>query len=155
MKSPEDPAHPDQEPETVLFLCVGNSCRSQMAEGLVNHLLSPGLRAFSAGTHPARSVHAGAIATLKEIGIDISRHQPKSVEVFHNRSFDYTITLCHEAREICPVFPGARIQHHFNLADPAGAGGTQEEVWKVTRQVRDEIMESVIPWIRDNLEGKD
>lgn len=123
----------------ILILCTGNSCRSQMAEGLLKSL-NPTLQVFSAGTKPAERVHPLAIKVMKEVGIDIGGNKPKNVEEFVNDSFDYVITVCDDAKETCPVFIG-KVQHrlHIGFEDPAEAVGTEEEVLGVFRHVRDEI----------------
>jgi len=134
----------------VLFLCTGNSCRSQMAEGLVNHDLGDRVQAFSAGLIPSR-VHAKAIQVMKEIGIDISHHRSKHFKEFEGQSFDYAITLCDEAREACPVFPGATQQHHFGFMDPVIVSGSEDQILAVFRKVRVEIRRKVIPWLKEGL----
>lgn len=134
----------------MLFLCTGNSCRSQMAEGLVNHHLGPEVQAFSGGLLPSR-VNAKAIQVMKEIGIDISSHRSKHLREFEGQSFNYVITLCDEAREACPVFPGAVQQQHFGFIDPARATGTEDQVLSVFRNVRDAIRKEVIAWLKERL----
>ncbi len=121
----------------ILFLCTGNSCRSQMAEGFARKYL-PGADVWSAGTHPAQCVHPLAVQVMQERGIDISTHRPKTVSDVP-LPVDYVITLCGEAAEECPAFPGARQTEHWNLPDPARATGTDDEVLQVFRSVRDEI----------------
>ena len=123
----------------ILIICTGNSCRSQMAEGFLKSL-DPSLEVFSAGTKPEKQVNPNAIEVMKEIGIDISDHFPKLVDVFVNESFDYVITVCDNAKEACPVFFGS-VKHrlHMGYEDPADAKGTNEEILIVYRKVRDEI----------------
>ncbi len=121
----------------ILFLCTGNSCRSQMAEGFARKYL-PEADVWSAGTHPAQCVHPLAVQVMQERGIDISTHRPKTVSDVP-LPVDYVITLCGEAAEECPAFPGARQTEHWNLPDPARATGTDDEVLQVFRSVRDEI----------------
>ncbi len=121
----------------ILFLCTGNSCRSQMAEGFARKYL-PGADVWSAGTHPAQCVHPLAVQVMHEKGIDLSTHYPKIVSDVP-LPVDYVITLCGEAAEECPAFPGARQTEHWNLPDPARATGTDDEVLQVFRSVRDEI----------------
>ena len=125
----------------ILILCTGNSCRSQMAEGFLKSLDSS-LEVFSAGTNPAQRVNPNAIKVMNEIGIDISKNHPKKVDEFVNQSFDYVITVCDNAKEICPMFTG-NVKHklHIGFDDPADATGTEEEVLPVYRRVRDEIVE--------------
>ena len=123
----------------VLILCTGNSCRSQIAEGLLRQMF-PAWEIFSAGTDPADRVHPLAVEAMKEIGIDISSHYPKYVDRFISQSFDYVLTVCDSARETCPVFTG-QVRHrlHNDFFDPALATGTREERMQVFRSVRDEI----------------
>ena len=134
----------------VLFICTGNSCRSQMAEGLVTHDLGDCVQAFSAGLMPSR-VHSKAIRVMKEIGIDISHHRSKHFKEFEGQPFDYVITLCDEAREACPVFPGATQQHHISFMDPVIAEGLEDQILAVFRKVRDDIHKTVIPWLKERL----
>jgi arsenate reductase len=125
----------------ILILCTGNSCRSQMAEGFLKSL-DPSLEVYSAGTKPADKVHPKAIQVMKEIGIDISGGHPKSVDQFTRESFDYVITVCDHAKEICPFFTGkVAYRLHIGFDDPAETTGTEEEVLAVFRRVRDEIKE--------------
>jgi arsenate reductase len=125
--------------KSVLILCTGNSCRSQMAEGFLRSFDSS-LEVFSAGTKPALSVHPLAVKVMNEEWIDISRNMPKSVDEFLGRPFDYVITVCDGANESCPVFTG-KVEHrlHIGFDDPAEATGTKEEILAVFRRVRDEI----------------
>lgn len=121
----------------ILFLCTGNSCRSQMAEGFARRWLQ-GVDIWSAGTRPAERVHPLAIRVMHEKGIDITGQCPKTVSQVP-RPVDIVITLCGEAAEECPTFPGARLTEHWSLPDPAKATGTPEEVLQVFRAVSDEI----------------
>jgi arsenate reductase len=123
----------------MLILCTGNSCRSQMAEGFVRKL-HPEWEVYSAGTFPATRVHPLAVMVMAEVGIDISRRQPQPVQMFLERSFDYVITVCDDAREACPVFSG-EVAHrmHMGFFDPARAEGTEEERLTVFRKIRDQI----------------
>ena len=123
----------------VLFLCTGNSCRSQMAEGLLRHLAGDLFDVASAGVQPA-GLNPDAVATMKELGIDISGHRSKSMDEFLGQPFEWVITVCDAAREACPVFPGAASQLHWSFADPALAAGSVEERMAVFRKVRDEIV---------------
>jgi len=137
----------------VLFICTKNSVRSQMAEGLVNHDFSARFAAFSAGTAPA-SVHPLAIAAMREIGIDISRHRSKGLDGFARERFDYVITLCDQANESCPVFFGGTRRLHMGFPDPAAFEGGEEEKRKVFRKVRDQIREELGNFLREeNPEG--
>ncbi len=127
----------------VLVLCTGNSCRSQMAEALINHFLSDRWQAYSAGTQPAGYVHPLAIQALAELGI---QHQgkSKSVEVFLGQDFDVVITVCDDAAENCPVWLGKGKREHIGFSDPAKAEGSQAEKLAAFRQVRDEIRARII-----------
>ena len=122
----------------VLILCTGNSARSQMAEGLLRHDAGDRFMVESAGTRPSQ-VRPEAIAVMKELGIDISEHRSKSVDEFADREFDYVLTVCDNAKESCPVFPGHANRLHRNFEDPAAAEGTETERLAVFRRVRDEI----------------
>ncbi len=126
----------------VLFLCTGNSCRSQMAEALVNHDLAGRWEASSAGTHPAGFVHPLALRALAEVGID---HQgaSKPADVFRGQIFDLAVTLCGEAEEDCPAWLGPGRRAHLGFPDPARAEGSEEERLAVFRQVRDDIRSGV------------
>jgi arsenate reductase len=126
----------------VLFLCTANSCRSQMAEGIVNHFLGDRLEAFSAGTQ-ASFVNPMAIEVLKEIGIDISKHRSKNLSEFDGQSFDYVITLCGDANEICPLYIGKTKKTHIGFDDPAKATGSREDILREFRRVRDDIREKL------------
>ena len=125
--------------KSVLILCTGNSCRSQMAEGFLRSMDSS-LDVFSAGTKPALEVHPLAVRVMKEVSIDLGTYRPKSVEEFLQRPFDYVITVCDAARESCPLFTGL-VAHklHIGFEDPAEAEGSEEELLAVFRRVRDEI----------------
>ena len=139
----------------ILILCTGNSCRSQMAEGLLKSFDSS-LEVYSAGTNPAGSISSRAIHVMKEIGIDISSGYPKSVEQFIGESFDYVITVCDHAREVCPVFTGkVGTQLHIGFDDPAMASGTREEVLEVYRRVRDEMKEQLGIFYQNQLQSKE
>ena len=127
----------------VLFICTANSCRSQMAEGIVNHYLGDKIEAFSAGVAPT-SVHSRAIRAMKEIGIDISGQRSKSMDEFADQHFDYVITLCDSANEQCPLFFGGVKKIHMGFDDPAAATGTDEEIMAAFRRVRDEIKNKLL-----------
>jgi len=122
----------------VLILCTGNSARSQMAEGLLRYEGGDRFEVASAGVAPTR-LRPEAIVVMKEIGIDISRHNSKLVAEFTNQKFDYVITVCDNANEQCPVFPGETRRIHWSFDDPAAARGGDEERLSVFRRVRDEI----------------
>jgi arsenate reductase len=122
----------------VLILCTGNSARSQMAEGLLRTLGQGALEVFSAGTRPGM-VRPEAIAVMAECGIDISAHRSKHVDEFSDRRFDYVITVCDNARESCPVFPGAPRRIHWSFPDPAAVEGSEAERLAAFRSVRDDL----------------
>ena len=126
----------------VLFLCTGNSCRSQMAEAIVNARLSSDWRAFSAGTVPAGYVHPMAIQALAEIGI-AHEGKSKSAEQFRAMDLDLVVTVCDDAAENCPVWLGKGKRTHLGFPDPAKAQGTDEEKLAVFRSVRDAIAQKV------------
>ena len=126
----------------VLFLCVGNSARSQMAEGWLRHLAGDRFEAASAGTRPT-GVHPLAVEAMREVGIDLSGHRSKSAEEYAGQRFDYVVTVCDPAREACPLFPGAGAMLHWSFDDPAAATGTDRERRAVFRRVRDEIGERI------------
>jgi len=123
----------------ILVLCTGNSCRSQMAEGFLK-FYDGRLEVYSAGTNPSGKIHPKAVRVMKEVDIDISKGYPKPVDDFINKTFDYVITVCDGAREVCPVFTG-KVKHrlHMGFEDPAEATGTEEKILSVFRRVRDEI----------------
>jgi len=125
--------------KSVLFLCTGNSCRSQMAEGFLREIGGDKYEAFSAGTQIAERVHPLAIKAMAEKGIDISGQQPKDLGVFDDREFDLLITVCDGARQACPIYLGAAQRVHWSLEDPAAAEGSEEERMAVFRTIRDEI----------------
>ncbi len=131
----------------VLFLCTGNSARSQMAEGWVNHLLGDRWEAFSAGTHPTGYVHPLAIQAMAELGIDISEHRSKSVEEFRGQNFDVVITLCDSAAQECPLWLGPGWAIHMDFPDPAQADGIMEDRLDAFRRVRDSIRERVLGYL--------
>jgi arsenate reductase len=124
----------------VLILCTGNSARSQMAEGLLRHDGGPELEVESAGTHPSK-VRPEAIEAMRELGVDISGHRSKSVDEFAEQEFDYVITVCDNARESCPVFPGTTERIHWSFEDPAAVDGDWETRLASFRRIRDEIRE--------------
>jgi arsenate reductase (thioredoxin) len=126
----------------VLILCTGNSARSQMAEGLLREIGGGGFEVESAGV-VASFVRPQAIRAMKEIGIDISGQRSKSVDEFSGREFDYVITVCDNAKENCPVFPGKTARIHWSFDDPAEEAGSEEEKMALFRRVRDEIKEKL------------
>lgn len=125
----------------ILFLCTGNSCRSQMAEGWARHLRGEQIEAYSAGI-AAHGLNENAVRVMAEVGVDISDHRSKRVEELHNVDFDYVVTVCGHASESCPVFPGKATMIHVGFDDPpqlAMDAETEEERLAVYRRVRDEI----------------
>jgi|UniRef100_A0A7C3UXM9 arsenate reductase len=134
----------------VLFLCTENACRSQMAEGLMNHDLAGEVKAYSAGVRPSR-VNPRAIQVMAELGIDISRHRSKSVDELAGEEFDLVITVCDSAAEQCPMFPGNTEVLHISFPDPAKATGTEEEILTVFRRVRDDLRARLGNLLREKL----
>jgi arsenate reductase len=135
-------------PKKVLFLCSGNSCRSQMAEAIVNSRLNPRWEAFSAGTQPSGYVHPKAIQVLAEIGIE-HRGESKAVQEFQGQDFDLVVTVCDAAAEECPLWLGPGKRVHRGFIDPAKARGSEAEVLEVFRRVRDEILEEMVVLLRE------
>lgn len=134
----------------VLFLCTHNSSRSQMAEGLLRARGGERFAVSSAGTHP-RVVHPLAIQVMREISIDIGEsagYRAKSLDEFTGQSFDLVVTVCDEAAEECPFFPGARRQVHWGFPDPSAAAGTEDERLVVFRSVRDAIAARIETFLR-------
>ncbi|MCW4027449.1 MAG: arsenate reductase ArsC [Candidatus Bathyarchaeota archaeon] len=121
----------------VLFVCTHNSARSQIAEGLMNALYHDKYKACSAGIEPTK-INSYVIKAMAEIGIDISKHRAKSIEEFRAKHFDYVVTVCDEAKEACPFFPGDNL-FHKGFQDPSKFKGTDNEILKKVRHVRDEI----------------
>ena len=126
-------------PPAILILCTGNSCRSHLAEGLLREALGPQFRVASAGSKPAGYVHPLGIRAMAEIGIDISDHRSKHLDEFLTDEVETVITVCGNADQVCPVFPGQVNRHHWPFDDPAHATGTEDEQMAVFRRVRDEI----------------
>ncbi|MDX2444969.1 MAG: arsenate reductase ArsC [Bacteroidales bacterium] len=123
----------------ILILCTGNSCRSQMAEGFLQSF-DQNLEVYSAGTYPSTKVHPIAVKVMQEVGIDLSGNYPKDVDEFIGNQLDYVVTVCGHAKENCPVFTGEVANNlHIGFYDPAEATGTEDEVSKVFRNVRDKI----------------
>lgn len=135
----------DKVNKKVLFLCTQNSARSQMAEALLNNMYPDRYEAFSAGTHPSK-VNPYAVEAMRRLGIDISNHRSKSIEEFKDHEFDYVITVCDNARENCPYFPGKMVIHQ-SFPDPASKKGTDHEILAEFIKVRDQIKE----WIEKKL----
>lgn len=126
--------------ERVLILCTGNSARSQMAEGLLRHDFGDRFDVFSAGTRPSH-VRPEAIKAMSELGIDLSGHRSKHVDEFLGQEFSYVITVCDNAKESCPIFPGKTQRIHWSFEDPAGVQGSEEERVAAFRKIRDQIRE--------------
>jgi len=124
---------------TILILCTGNSCRSHIAEGILRTEAGDVLDIQSAGSNPAGYVHPLAIQVMAEIGIDISKHRSKHLREFLDRSVETVITVCGNADQACPIFPGQVNRHHWGFPDPAKAVGNDDEVLRVFRQVRDDM----------------
>lgn len=124
---------------TILILCTGNSCRSHLAEGLLRRALGDRFTVASAGSNPAGYVHPLGIKAMAEIGIDISSHTSKHMNDFLGQDVETVITVCGNADQACPMFPGQVNRHHWAFDDPAHATGTEDEIMNVFRRVRDEI----------------
>lgn len=137
----------------VLFLCVANSCRSQMAEGFARQFFADRIEPFSAGILTAR-VSPPAVQVMAEIGIDISGQTSKHYGKFLDENFDYVITLCDELEERCPIFPGKATHIHLGFADPTFSPGTDQERLERHRQTRDEMKERLVPLLEELLSGK-
>ena len=136
----------------VLILCTGNSARSQMAEGLFRHEGGDRYEVFSAGTRPSL-VRPEAIAVLAELGIDISGHRSKSVDEFVGQPLDLVITVCDNAKESCPVFPGRTARLHWPFEDPAHVEGTEDKRKAAFRKVRDQIRQRIQTFLADEKIG--
>lgn len=135
----------------VLILCTGNSARSQMAEGLLRHLGGEEFEAFSAGTQPS-FVRSEAIQVMQEMGIDITAQRSKSVEELLEQEFDFVITVCDNAKESCPIFPGKAQHLHQSFADPPPPNlGTDEYRLNIFRQVRDDLQE----WLKGFINNRE
>jgi arsenate reductase (thioredoxin) len=133
------------EKKRVLILCTGNSARSQMAEGILRHDGGDKFEVESAGVNPSR-VRPEAIEAMREIGIDISSHRSKSADEFVGQNFDYIITVCDNAKETCPIFPGRAARIHQSFEDPPAPGAADHDTtMAVFRRVRDEIRE----WMKE------
>ena len=134
----------------VLFLCTENACRSQMAEGMVNHFLAGKVRAWSAGIRPSK-VNPRAIRVMAEWGINISKQWSKSVADFQDQPFDLVITVCDQAQEACPIFPGDTEILHVGFPDPARATGSDKEILTAFRKVRDAMREQILPLLEEKI----
>jgi arsenate reductase len=131
----------------ILFLCIHNSCRSQMAEGLMRRMGASRFEAASAGLE-ARGVHPLAVRAMAELGIDIAGQSSKIISELDNAHFDYVVTTCAEAQEACPAWPGSGQTLHWSFPDPAAAAGTDEEQMAVFREVRDAIAARIRKFLR-------
>ena len=132
--------------QRVLFLCTGNSARSQMAEGLLRHIAGDQFEVFSAGTRPA-GLNPNAVTAMAEIGINIAGSRSKSVDEFAGQQFDYVFTVCDNAKESCPIFPGGGKRLHQSFEDPAAAPADQQ--LEVFRKVRDQIADRLRKFVRE------
>jgi arsenate reductase (thioredoxin) len=132
-------------PIRVLFLCTHNSARSQMAEGLLRHLGKERFEVHSAGTE-ATEVRPLAIKAMADMGVDISAQYSKVLDQYIGQQFDYVITVCDQANESCPIFPGAPERIHWSFPDPSAADGSEEEQFRMYRQVRNEILGRLRLW---------
>ncbi|MFH1854101.1 MAG: arsenate reductase ArsC [Candidatus Omnitrophota bacterium] len=131
------------EKKKVLFLCTHNSCRSQIAEGLLRSLYGDRYESHSAGTKPAK-INPYSIKVMSEIGIDISAYKSKSLEEFKGVKLDYVITVCDNAKKACPVFPGAAKNIHWDLTDPSERRGSEEKMLNEFRNIRDKIKNNIV-----------
>jgi len=128
----------DAKKKKVLFICTHNSARSQMSEGFLRSLYPEQYEAYSAGTEPSE-INPYAVKVMDEIGIDISRHRAKSIKEFVDEIFDYVVTVCDQAKESCPFFPGRAVIHQ-RFPDPSQLKGSETEILEGFRKIRDEIM---------------
>lgn len=135
--------------QRVLILCTGNSCRSQMAEALWESLGNGKWQSESAGSKPSGYVHPLAIRAMAELDIDISGNESKSLEHFRDQQFDVVVTVCDNAKDSCPFFPGATQTLHWPFDDPADATGSDDEQMGVFRRVRDEIRDQISGWLTE------
>jgi arsenate reductase (thioredoxin) len=133
--------------QRVLILCTGNSARSQMAEGLLRHIAGDRFEIFSAGTKPV-GLNPNAVTAMSEVGIDITGHRSKSVDEFAGQQFDYVITVCQNAKEFCPIFPGPGKRLHENFEDPASAPAQRQ--LEAFRRVREQLFS----WLKRFVKGK-
>ncbi len=132
--------------QRILFLCTGNSARSQMAEGLLRHIAGNQFEVFSAGTRPA-GLNPNAVTAMAEVGINIAGSRSKSVDEFAGQQFEYVFTVCDNARESCPIFPGGAKRLHQSFEDPAAAPADQQ--LGVFRKVRDQIADRLRSFVRE------
>lgn len=137
----------------VLVLCTGNSCRSQIAEGYLRYFAKEKAEIYSAGVE-THGVNPKAILIMKEDGIDISKHTSNNIDEYFDIDFDFVITVCDNAKERCPFFPTKAKKFHYNFPDPAKAVGTEEEILKEFRVVRQLIKDYSENFVQDNLNWK-
>ena len=138
----------------ILVLCTGNSCRSQMAQGFLQSF-NKRLKVFSAGTEPAERINPTAVKVMKELGIDISTNKPVSVDKYLNEEWDYVITVCDDANESCPFFPGiVRKRQHLGFEDPSIVKGTENEILKAFYNVRNKIRDEFYALYESELKKK-
>lgn len=138
------------KPKTILVLCTANSCRSQIAHGYLQRFAGEKAQVYSAGVE-THSVHPRAIATMKEDGIDISSHSSNHVLEYEGIDFDFVITVCDNAKESCPLFPSNAQQFHYDFPDPAKVNGSEEEIMREFRSVREMIKKYCMDFVRQNL----
>ncbi len=136
--------------KTILVLCTGNSCRSQIAHGYLNHFAGGRAYVYSAGIE-AHGVNPRAIATMKKDGIDISNHTSNLVSEYENIDFDFVITVCDNAKEKCPYFPSDAQKFHYNFPDPAKARGTEEEIEREFDEVREIIKKYCLSFVNQHI----
>lgn len=132
----------------ILVLCTGNSCRSQIAHGYLNHFAGNALEVYSAGIE-THGVNPRAIAVMKEDGVDISKHTSNNVNEYTNKEFDFVLTVCDNAKENCPYFPAIVKTFHYDFPDPAKAKGTEEQIMNEFRKTRDLIRRYVRDFVKD------
>lgn len=142
------------KPSTVLILCTGNSCRSHMAEGILRAAAGDFLNVQSAGSNPAGYVHPLAIRALAEIGIDLSTHHSKHMNEFLDQEVATVITVCGNADQACPLFPGQMNRYHWGFDDPAHATGSEDEQMEIFRRVRNEIHRIFVAYTAGRRDGK-
>lgn len=136
--------------KSILVLCTGNSCRSQIAEGYLRHFAAGKAKVYSAGVE-THGVNPKAVETMKADGIDISKHTSNNINAYQDLDFDYVITVCDHAREVCPFFPSGAEKFHYNFPDPAKATGTEAEVMEQFAGVRDMIKQYSKEFIEKHL----
>ncbi|MED5427527.1 MAG: arsenate reductase ArsC [Candidatus Neomarinimicrobiota bacterium] len=136
----------------VIFICTGNSCRSQMAEGLLRYMAGDRFEVFSAGSHPSR-LHPASIIVMAELGIDISNHSADSIDEYLDKDVDIVISVCDNARQVCPVFPGDVKQIHWSIDDPFHGWGAKPSDLIPYRETRDILKDQIESFINQKLTG--